>query len=117
MILHYCRIDHFLYFPNCWGLLKNVHFQDISGAIADYDCALDLDPFLSEAYYNRGTIYHKELSDPVKALADYDRAISIDPNLAAAYYVRGLLKRDATIDDLVGAASDLAVALALDPRL
>ena len=98
-------------------MLKNVHFQDISGAIADYDCALDLDPFLSEAYYNRGTIYHKELSDPVKALADYDRAISIDPNLAAAYYVRGLLKRDATIDDLVGAASDLAVALALDPRL
>jgi hypothetical protein len=44
------------------------------------------------------------------------RAISIDPNLAEAY-VRGLLKRDATIDDLVGAASDLAVALALDPQV
>ena len=79
-------------------------------------CQIDLDPNLSEAFYNRGTLKHRELGDPVGALADYDRAISLDPNLAAAYFVRSLLKRN-LLDDVLGAARDRHRALEIDPNI
>ena len=50
--------------------------MDTDGALADYDKAISLAPYLSEAFYNRGTLKHKELGDSVGALADYDKAIS-----------------------------------------
>ena len=78
--------------------------------------AIALDPYLSEAFYNRGTLKHKELGDPVGALADYDRAIEIDPHLASAYLARGLLKRD-LLGDLVGAKRDRDRAVSIDPRI
>ena len=81
-----------------------------------YDRAISLDPHLSEAFYNRGTLKHRELGDPVGALADYDRAIALAPNLAAAYFVRSLLKRN-LLDDVLGAASDYDLALVLDPNI
>ena len=61
---------------NCLGLLKNVKSIDIAGALGDYDRAIELDPYLSEAFYNRGTLKHKELGEPVGALADYDSAVA-----------------------------------------
>ena len=86
--------------------------------------ANELDPRLAEAFYNRGTLKHRELGDPVGALADYDfpkgtlreRAIALDPNLAAAYFVRSLLKRN-LLDDVLGAARDRHRALEIDPNI
>jgi tetratricopeptide (TPR) repeat protein len=78
--------------------------------------ANELDPNLSEAFYNRGTLKHRELGDPTGALADYDRAIALDPNLAAAYFVRSLLKHD-LLNDVFGAVNDYNLAIALDPQI
>ena len=54
-------------------------------ALADYDRAIELDPDLAQAYYNRGNTY-AELQEHAAALADYDRATELDPDLAQAYY-------------------------------
>lgn len=51
-------------------------------AIADYDRAIDLDPQLVQAYFNRGLAYVDK--------GDLDRAIDLDPQLAQAYLGRGI---------------------------
>jgi len=46
--------------------------------------AIKLDPKLSEAYYNRGSV-HLENGVHDKARADFDVAIKLDPNLSLAH--------------------------------
>ncbi|NCQ98028.1 MAG: tetratricopeptide repeat protein [Microcystis aeruginosa L211-101] len=77
-------------------------------ALSDYNQALNINPRLALAYYNRGNLY-KEQGKPDLALSDYNQAININPRLAEAYYNRGVLyyyrlEREKAIRDLRQAA-------------
>lgn len=52
----------------------------IESAIKDFDKAIELDPSLAEAYYDRGLAY-SELNQYEKAIKDYDKAIELRENL------------------------------------
>ena len=60
-------------------------------SLADYDRAIQLNPYNAKAYYNRGNA-KSALGKNQEAIADYDRAIKLDSNFADAYYNRGLAK-------------------------
>jgi tetratricopeptide (TPR) repeat protein len=60
---------------------------DLSGAIADLDRAILLNPNFAVAYNNRCLTY-SGLKDYDRAIADCDQAIKLNPNLAAAFVNR-----------------------------
>jgi tetratricopeptide (TPR) repeat protein len=57
-------------------------------ALADYNCAIEHQPTLAQAYNNRGNTF-KRLGHIAEALADYNHAIVLNPNYAKAYINRG----------------------------
>ena len=58
-------------------------------AIEDYNKAIEIEPIMTEAYYNRGNAYiAKKRYD--QAVRDYTRAIEINPKSGAVYYNRAL---------------------------
>ena len=61
---------------------------DREGALADYNCAIQLDPNYAKAYGNRGLLRDR-LGDRQGALSDYDRAIELDDRSSITYYNRG----------------------------
>jgi tetratricopeptide (TPR) repeat protein len=72
---------------------------DFSGAIADYNLAIALDPGNVTAYVARGNAY-RDKGDLNRAIADYKLAIMLDPinaqaynNRAIAYSLKGYLDR------------------------
>ena len=50
--------------------------------------AIEIDPMLAQAYYNRGIGYDKQ-KDFSQAIADFTKAIAINPKYAQAYTNRG----------------------------
>jgi tetratricopeptide (TPR) repeat protein len=54
-------------------------------SIADFDKAIELDPTLAKAYFNRGFAYNRK-GDKEQARADLDKCIEIstDPSLTKA---------------------------------
>ncbi len=72
--------------------------------MADLDRALELDPLMAVAHYNRGTILLRMGAD-VDAIDALSRAIEIEPTLGAAYFNRGYARfsrgnRDGAISDI-----------------
>ncbi len=57
-------------------------------AIAEYDEAIRLEPYLAPAYNNRGNAYGR-LGQIERAFRDYDEAIRLNPYYAVAYSNRG----------------------------
>jgi len=60
-------------------------------AIADYSAAIELDPKLVAAYYNRGNA-KMEKDDQQGAIADFNVALKLDPGYRAAQLDRGLAR-------------------------
>ena len=58
-------------------------------AISDYDLALQLNPRLVYAWFNKGNIYY-EAGDYTSAIQCYSEAMKIDPDFGEAYFNRGL---------------------------
>ena len=58
-------------------------------AMADYDKALQLNPNLVYAWFNKGNIYY-EAGDFTSARQAYTQALQINPEFGQAYYNRGL---------------------------
>ncbi len=87
--------------------------KDYSGAIADYDKAIELDPQNAFAYYNRGTA-RKDKGDMDGAIADFNRAIELDPQDIFIYCLRGIVRKDK--GDMDGAIADFNRAIELDPQ-
>ena len=95
-------------------------------AIEDATEALRLDPFLAEAYVNRGSAY-MALGQPQRAIEDATAAIWLNPGLrdygavvpllvlARAHLNRGLAYQD--LDQPERAVQDYDEAIRLDPRL
>jgi len=71
---------------------KEVH-GDLSGAMADYSKAIEIDPKNKLAYFNRGDLKKRLLVDYKGAIDDFSKAIEIDPNYTSAYYYRGETKK------------------------
>lgn len=53
-------------------------------ALKWYNEAIEKDPSLSDAYFNRGLVYVAIDKNP-EALADFEKAVELDSNFAAAY--------------------------------
>jgi len=73
-------------------------FNNLKGAIKNYDEAIKLNPNLAEAYNNRGNAYYNK-GEFEKAIEDYTKAINLNPNYAIAYYNRGnaiIIKKNMT---------------------
>mgnify|MGYP001422267749 CR=1 FL=1 len=85
--------------------------KDYSGAIIDYDSAINMDNDFYEAYYNRG-ICKKKLGDYSGAIDDYNLFISFNQNDVDAYLDRALCKIE--INDYDSAFADLSLAISID---
>lgn len=57
---------------------------NLSQAILDYNKAIEIDPTLVAAYYDRGFTYYKN-ANYEQAISDYTKAIEINPIFAYAY--------------------------------
>ncbi len=80
---------------------------DVSEALADYDKALEVNPRLVYAWFNKGII-HYILRDYAAARRCFDTAVALDPSFGEAYYNRGLTLLQA--GDKRSAFSDLSKA-------
>lgn len=63
--------------------------NDLPGAIAKFDQALEIDSNFIDAYFNRGLARYS-LSDYQDAIADFSAAIDRDASFAEAFGRRGL---------------------------
>jgi tetratricopeptide (TPR) repeat protein len=57
--------------------------------ISDFTQALEINPRLAMAFYNRGTAYGKK-GQYDQAISDFNKALEINPRYAEAYYSRGI---------------------------
>ena len=68
---------------------RSIHLNDVAGALADYDKALEADPNDEHAYNNRGLALQSR-GDYDAAVADFDMALQIDPQFSQAMHNRAL---------------------------
>ena len=94
-----------------WGNTK-YDLGNYTGAIADYDSAIRLNPDYATAYYNRG-IAKDDLGQYFAAIADYDIAIRLNPDYANAYNNRGIVKSN--LGQHFAAIADFDIAIRLKP--
>ena len=88
------------------------NLEEYQRAIADYDCAIELDPTSARAYNSRGIAYNN-LKEYQRAIADYDRAIELDPTSALYYDNRGIAYNN--LKEYQRAIADYDQAIELDP--
>lgn len=87
---------------------------DISGALSDFEAALEIDPQDVFVYWDRATVLI-EHHDFERALIDLDRAISDGPRYAFLYDVRGIAK--VALRRYDDAIEDFQTAIRVDPDL
>lgn len=69
---------------------KSLAFSgNFRGAVDSYSRAIELDPKLTGAYWNRGLAYG-ELEDYRQAIRNFDRVVELDPQNMRAYVKRGI---------------------------
>lgn len=86
---------------------------DHDAALAQLHHALQIAPYLGEAYFQRGCVHEaKGQVDP--ALADFDQAIQCDPQLALAYLHRARIRTEK--GDLEPALADFERVMTMRPN-
>jgi tetratricopeptide (TPR) repeat protein len=96
---------------------KHFFRKEYDSALVEYTKAIQIAPYLAEAYCGRGCVHHA-MGDTAQALADLDRAVECDPRMAPAFIERAKLRTEA--GDLDGALADferLMLLRATDPEL
>ncbi len=92
--------------------------KDYTGAIDDFDKAIEGNPDYDNAYYNRGTakkdlgIARNDNALLQSAFSDFNKAISLNPDFAQSYVNRGFLKDQK--GDQAGAILDFDKAIGLN---
>src|SRR6266702_3277971 len=66
--------------------------NDLVGAIADYDRAINIDPNDAEAYFKRGRAF-LIVGNAKFAIADFDKSISLDDHNPLVYAERGFARQ------------------------
>jgi tetratricopeptide (TPR) repeat protein len=66
---------------------EKAKIKNLSGAIEDYNKAIELNPNFAVAYFNRGFIKAKQ-NNFIDAVEDYSKYISLKPNSPKAYSIR-----------------------------
>ena len=70
--------------------LIRYNMQELRGAMADYDLALDIDPNNVMGHYNRGLL-RAQVGDDNRAIEDFDFVIEYEPDNTFALFNRALL--------------------------
>ncbi|HEY1710617.1 MAG TPA: tetratricopeptide repeat protein [Rhizomicrobium sp.] len=96
----------------CWA--RAVWNEQLDGALADCNRALQLNPNFVHAYVTRGWVYARK-GDYTAAMENYDLALAKNPGLASALYMRGLAR--AKTGDNAGADVDILSARVDDPDI
>jgi tetratricopeptide (TPR) repeat protein len=93
---------------------SRLEHDDLAGALADFNKAIELLPKYAAAYSARAAV-KKKMGDTEGALADLSRSIELTPDVAIPYYTRAfiLLERK----DFDGAIKDFDKALEIQPNL
>ena len=94
------------------GFTKS-NLDDYIGAIADFDKAIELDHYNSNAYGHRGTA-KGFLGNHQEALADFDISINMNPYNAGVYSNRGSAKD--YLGDYQGGLDDYDRAISIQPE-
>jgi tetratricopeptide (TPR) repeat protein len=76
--------------------------------------AIELNPNIAQAYYNRGTAYGK-LKEHEEAIEDYNKALELNPEYAAAYNNRGTAYGE--LKQYEEAIEDYNKAIELNPNI
>ena len=84
---------------------------DLSGAVADFNQAIQTQSNYVEAYFYRGLAYF-DLKQMPKSIADYSKAIALNAGYVDAYYNRGLVL--SVMGDKLGAIADYTQVIRLD---
>jgi len=84
---------------------------DLSGAVADFNQAIQTQSDYSEAYFYRALAY-SDLKQMPKSIADYSKAIALNAGYVDAYYNRGLVL--SALGDKPGAIADYTQVIRLD---
>ncbi|MEG4350864.1 tetratricopeptide repeat-containing serine protease family protein [Microcoleus sp. LAD1_D3] len=84
---------------------------DLSGAVADFNQAIQTQSDYSEAYFYRALAY-SDLRQMPKSIADYSKAIALNAVYVDAYYNRGLVL--SAMGDKPGAIADYTQVIRLD---
>ena len=84
---------------------------DLSGAVADFNQAIQTQSDYSEAYFYRALAYF-DLRQMPKSIADYSKAIALNAGYVDAYYNRGLVL--SALGDKPGAIADYTQVIRLD---
>jgi tetratricopeptide (TPR) repeat protein len=87
---------------------------DYEEALADFNRAIELDPYFAGAYDNRGITYYL-MGENDLSLADFNRAIELNPDYSMTYGNRGELYYR-RFHDNERALADFNQAIALDPE-
>lgn len=95
-----------------YGIAKRDR-KDYTGALNDFNKAIELWPIKAEFYDCRGTVY-LALSNYSCAISDFTTAIELDSECVSAYFNRGSAKMD--LEDYSGAYEDLTNAIMYDPQ-
>lgn len=92
--------------------LQQAKTGDLSGAIASYDQALQINPSMYEVWFNLGlTLFH--LGEFSEAIASYDRALELKQDSPKAWYNRGGILGE--LGHFEEAIASLDVALEIEP--
>lgn len=87
--------------------------KDYPTAITNYSKAIEMSPFESNSYYNRGIALFKSGKE-IEAEGDLDKVIVMDPKTSSAYVYRGLCREK--LGKYKDALSDYIKALELKPN-
>ncbi|WP_071189791.1 tetratricopeptide repeat protein [Trichormus sp. NMC-1] len=71
--------------------LEKAQQKDYAGAIAEFNQAIQADPYFSAAYVKRGLAYY-DSGAILQAVSDYTEAIKLDNKSVQAYYCRALAR-------------------------
>ena len=83
--------------PYFYRAVSNQALEHFDDAILDYTKALQLNPKMVDAYYNRAKILlsRKDIENPDlnRAISDLEKALELDPNFIDALYAMGAAQK------------------------